>query len=380
MKRVVIVYHYFAHYRLPILKEFATSKDIDFYFCADEQSDNDIKVIDFDAHDFFKGKFLKVKNIFIKLFLWQKGLLSTLNNGNFDAVIFLGEDRFVSTWVAIILMRLKLKKVYLWSHGLYGRESWFRKKIRVFYYSLANGIFLYNDRAKDLLLRENFAADKPIVIYNSLDFEQTEAYRSHHKKEESDKIRSIFPNPRLPVVFCISRINASKKIDLLIEAIAILKKRDVLLNCFIIGDGAQEKAKLEALTAAKGLTDHINFVGGLYEEKEISQYILSSDICICPGAIGLTAIHSLSYGVPVISNDNFAYQGPEFEAIVPGVSGEFFKNGDVADLAAKMEKCMDLRMRDKEKNIQDCLAVIHQYYNPSYQLKVIVDTLKKSLA
>src|ERR1700761_5516980 len=134
IKKVCIVYHHFAHYRLPVLKEFANCREVDFYFRSDKKSNDDIKTIDFEAFNVFKNKHLYVKNIYFRMFLWQKGLIRTLINGDFQSVIFLGEDRFLSTWIAIKLMKFSDKKVFLWTHGLYGRESWFRKKIRVVYY------------------------------------------------------------------------------------------------------------------------------------------------------------------------------------------------------------------------------------------------------
>ena len=41
-----------------------------------------------------------------------------------------------------------------------------------------------------------------------------------------------------------------------------------------------------------------------------------SDLTVSPGNIGLTAIHSLSYGTPVCSHSNFNNQMPESEAII----------------------------------------------------------------
>ena len=46
---------------------------------------------------------------------------------------------------------------------------------------------------------------------------------------------------------------------------------------------------------------------------------MAANVTVSPGPIGLTAIQSLTYGVPAITNDEFSTQGPEFETIEPGV-------------------------------------------------------------
>ena len=47
----------------------------------------------------------------------------------------------------------------------------------------------------------------------------------------------------------------------------------------------------------------------------------------------ILAIHALAYGTPVITHDDLDRQMPEVEVISEGLTGAFFKHGDVADLA-----------------------------------------------
>lgn len=371
MKKTAIVYHYFAHYRAPIFRSLADSEVTDYYFLGDPVPGNDIKLINFSTESKLKHKFIPLKNTWLgKGFLWQKNLLRNLKDNDFDAVIFLGDIKFISTWIALILTRLKGRKAYLWGHGLYGKERWLNLKVKLLLLKLANGIFLYNNRARQLFLKNGVPAEKLIVIYNSLNFAESEHFRQKYSGEKSRNLLNAFANPELPVVFCIGRINKVKKLDMLIQAIYILKQRNVLYNCFLIGDG-EEKDNLVALVKKLHLEDQVNFTGALYGEGDISQYIMTSDLCVCPGAIGLTGIHSLSYGVPVISNDNFSFQGPEHEAVTPGINGDFFQENNTEDLANKIEDCIRIRMHDKEKSIENCVSVIREYYNPDFQRKTI---------
>src|SRR5690606_13561505 len=173
MKKAAIVYHYFAHYRAPVFRVLADSKATDYYFLGDPTPSNDIKRITFEDEKKLKNKFIPLRNTWLGLsFLWQSNLLHALRSNYFDAVIFLGDIKFISTWIAIVITRLKGKKAYLWGHGLYGRESWLNLKIKLLFLHISNGIFLYNNRAKELYLKNGISQDKLIVIYNSLNFDE----------------------------------------------------------------------------------------------------------------------------------------------------------------------------------------------------------------
>ena len=270
-------------------------------------------------------------------------MFSKLRKNNFDAVIFLGDFKFITTWLCLIFIRLRGKKAYLWGHGLYGRESWLNLKVKLLFLRLSNGIFLYNNRAKELYIQKGVSPKKLIVIYNSLNFDETEYNRKQYNPLHKHSLLSIFQNAKLPVALYIGRVNKDKKIDTLLQSLKVLKDRNINLNCFIVGDG-NDKANLESMVQQLNLTGQVHFTGSQYLEKDISQYMMASDVCVCPGPIGLTGIHALSYGVPAISNDNFNRQGPEHEAIIPGITGNFFCEGNVEDLAEKMHQCILARI------------------------------------
>ena len=97
---------------------------------------------------------------------------------------------------------------------------------------------------------------------------------------------------------------------------------------------------------------------------------MSANLTVSPGQVGLTAMHSLAYGTPVITHDDPAHQMPEWEAIVPGKTGDLFKRGDALDLAATIRKWCVNPWPDDDVRSQ-CMAVIEQHYNPQFQQQVI---------
>jgi hypothetical protein len=97
---------------------------------------------------------------------------------------------------------------------------------------------------------------------------------------------------------------------------------------------------------------------------------------VSPGNVGLTAIHALSYGTPVITHDDYKHQMPEFEAIVPGKTGAFFIANDLNSLRFEIESWLDLHSVKDEKLIEDCFKIIDNKYNPNFQISVIKSVLK----
>ncbi|MDA9017984.1 glycosyltransferase family 1 protein, partial [bacterium] len=106
-----------------------------------------------------------------------------------------------------------------------------------------------------------------------------------------------------------------------------------------------------------------------------AKYFDMSDLMISPGNVGLNCIHSLAYGVPVLTHDNFTYQNPEVEAINEGVTGMFYEYQNFDDMTLKIEKWI-LQNNDKEEIFINCQNVIRARFNPSNQTKCIVNAIK----
>src|SRR5690606_35683945 len=95
-----------------------------------------------------------------------------------------------------------------------------------------------------------------------------------------------------------------------------------------------------------------------------------------PGNVGLTAMHALTYGTPVVSHSNASRQGPEFESIKDGVSGFLFKEDDVDSLVDAILKCKKAIVNGKITR-EGCRRIIQDYYSFTYQEKVFKKLLSQ---
>ena len=172
--------------------------------------------------------------------------------------------------------------------------------------------------------------------------------------------KELFEEPDKPVLMFIGRLTSQKKVHMLFEAVATLKRQGKPANILIIGDGP-ERERLAKAAEEFGILDAVCFYGPCFDESTNAKLIYMADICVAPGEVGLTAMHAMANGTPVITHDERTKQMPEFEAVIEGKSGSFFREGDCNSLANTIGAWMSSRP-DRQKVRDDCRATIHRYF------------------
>ena len=355
------IYNFAPHYRTEIYVKIAETFDTDFVF---GKSVKDIKKANYELFD---ANVIETDIINKYGIVYQKGILEQLNK-DYDAYILTGETRNISTWLFLLLAKFYAKKkVFLWSHGWYGKETWLERIIKKIFLKLPNGgILLYGNYAKDLMVKEGFDEKKLFVIHNSLAYSKHLALRKYAK--ESSIYVEHFKNDNPNLIF-VGRLTSVKKLEMVLEAMAINKTHGKDYNLTLIG-GGERKEYLEKLSLDLGLQDNVWFYGPCYDEKILSELIFNGDLCVSPGNVGLTAIHSLVFGTPVLTHNNFPYQMPDFEAIREGETGCYFEYDNVQSLAIEINKWFDISTnRDTVRKV--CMDEIDNYWNPTYQIEVL---------
>ena len=108
------------------------------------------------------------------------------------------------------------------------------------------------------------------------------------------------------------------------------------------------------------LADAVEFVGEKTNETELAPLFARSIVSVSPGPIGLAAIHSLAYGVPILVSDNEPHS-PEIEALVPGENGAYFPANDSAALADKLVEMLSQPNRLIEMGLRGQSLVQSKY-------------------
>lgn len=373
--KILISYHYFPHYRLPVFKELNRSQSYKYWFISGEETDVSIRLIKQAEMSENNINWIKTRNYWFykKKFLWQEKIVSESIFGNYDVIVFLANPYIISTSIAIIVAKILKKKVLLWGHGTFRNKK--RDSLKKIFYSLADGVMLYGNWAKNNMVRLGFKPDKLFVIYNSLDYEQQIKIRDmlDYSRIETEK-KLLFQNHELPVLLFIGRLTFRKKLDYLISIVKIFKESDFPVNLLIVGDG-ESKTGLENEVTKQKVNNFVHFYGETYDEITISRLIAMADVCVSPGDVGLTAMHAMTYGTPVITHNNPYMQMPEFEAIIPGKTGDFYQFGSQQDLFEKIKNWLEKFQYRREEIRENCFSIIDNFYNPIFQKQAIEQAL-----
>jgi glycosyltransferase involved in cell wall biosynthesis len=362
MNKILFFNRYAPHYRRGIYELLDKELDVDFYF--GNKKPGKIEKMDYTFLNNFK---YELKNVDVGPFYYQSGAIKLLFKP-YTNYITSGDYNSISTWLFFFLSKFfRNKKVFIWTHGWYGNESFFKKILKKFFYSFPDGILLYGNHSKNLMIEQGFHKSKMEVVYNSLNYKEQIQIRKLLKL--TNVYTNNFKNDYLNIIF-IGRLTKIKQLNLLVESIHELSLEKMKLNLTVIGVG-DEELELKNLVNKLELNENVWFYGACYEEKLISELIYNADLCVSPGNVGLTAMHSMVYGTPVITHNNFELQMPEFEAIVSKYTGDYFEYNNQQSLSLTIKEWFKVFASKREEIRDNCFKVIDDKFNPHYQLEVI---------
>src|SRR5690606_23730364 len=207
-----------------------------------------------------------------------RGIFRHLKANQFDAVIFLGDWKYFSTWYINYYLCIRGIPTYFWSHGLLNEKNGFNNFLKkLFLGTFSKGGFLYSNKARDIMLNRGFK--KPLyVIYNSLDYRAQKKIISRVKN-----LSTRLPNGLVnPYIVFSGRLIKERKLDILFEALAKLAETNQIIGLLIIGDGPN-RTYLEAYSKKLNLDKQVVFTGSCYDEELIAEYYIGSIGCVFPG-------------------------------------------------------------------------------------------------
>lgn len=364
---ICCVFNVAPHYNEPIYKLIDQELNCDFYI--GDKIHLPIKLMDYSTLKGFKST-LEYKPLFLN-FYWQKGV-SKIKFRKYNHIIITGEPFCISTWFILFVSKIYGIKTYLWTHGWYGNESFLKKIIKKLFFNLASKTLLYGDYAKNLMIKAGFNSKKLVPIYNSLDYNVQLKVRNN--LTETNIYTDFFGND-YPVLIYVGRIQVVKKLEMILESISVLKKSNHLCNLIVVGEEV-EKTFFKNRINELELTNNVWLYGPCFEESILGELFYNACVCVSPGNVGLTAIHSLMFGTPVITHNNFCRQMPEFESITDNINGSFFEEDNLQNLIEKIKYWTSINKDLKENVRQKCFQIIDQKFNPNIQIKILKDLFK----
>lgn len=369
MANVNVIYHHFPHYRAPVMRELTRNGRHSYRFWGSHDDVEGVKA--------FKGDGEVVINplhFYLRGRVWVlKGYAKAVLDSSADVIIVHGSPAMPAAVIISLIGRVTGKRIMFWTHGWLRRRPPRIARMRNLFFRLADKVMVYAERAVDIAVAEGFPEGRVCPIYNSLDYDRAQDSLRKVEAETSisDRPQAMFNDPGRPLIICTARLTSICRFDILLYAANILKSEGRPVNILLVGDGPERDA-LEKLSESMGLS--VNFYGSCYDEDELARLIYWSDITVSPGKIGLTAMHSLTYGTPAITHGDLDAQMPEVEAIIPGVSGLLFKRNDPVDLAKSISTWLENYSSNPSGRLGvrfDCQEIIKNKWNPVNQRNCI---------
>lgn len=232
---------------------------------------------------------------------------------------------------------------YPWAFGL--------NQMRKRFYKMVDATMIYASHG--FAIQEGFGIKRENIFltYNSPDTEKIAETRQRLMEEGVS-----VSNPKR--ILHLGRLVKWKRVDLLIEAVSQLSASHDTIELCIIGSGPEEE-NLKTLARLKAPDGRVKFLGAIYDSEALAREIISSAIYVLGGMGGLSINEAMAYGLPVICS---RCDGTEKDLITDGASGLFFKEGDSADLALKIEMLLNDPVKSQSMG-KNALAVIQEKVN-----------------
>ncbi len=325
--RVVLQQPALPAYRLAVFRELAHRPGIDLRLAYSERAG--LSNVEPEG---FAGECVKMRLIGIggRTMYWHGPQFSAATRRRADVVILSWDMHYLSLVPALVRARLSRVGTVLWGHGYSKNESELRKRVRNSVTGLASSIMFYNNMAADRFGR----SDKVFVALNSLDQTPIQQQRSLWigRNDWQRAFRKEHGLGDDPVVLFVSRLEPANRVDLLLKACALLSKTDQPIRVVVIGKG-ENLDELKQQARELGVKDRVVFTGPIYAQEHLAPWFLISDVFCYPANVGLSMLHAMGYGLPVVTSDRTDAQNPEIEALQAGENGLLYQDDNAEDLA-----------------------------------------------
>ena len=378
MTRVTIVQPLVRHYRIPLFDALASEHGID------------LTVVSAGADPLEQGlghlgslPYLDDQHPWVTLpptgaLMWQRDLGHVHLGEHGDVLIVSGNLRYLSNWPLMLRARHRGLGVVWWTHGRTRQPKRAAEALRVKVMRWADAVLLYTDEEVTWYRDKVAPPEKLFATNNTIDeapIRKAIAYWDAARLALFRADRQLGDEPLL--LYC-GRLKPLARVELALYALRKLHDAGLRARLVVIGDGS-ERETLQSLAQELGIAHKVHWTGALYDQMELAPWFLCSRAFVYPGPIGLGLMHSLHYGLPVITHSNRTNHKPEIAALQDGVNCLLFSEANVEALAAKIKLILDnLPLRDKLS--RGALRTVRERYSLERMVKGFIGAVRHASA
>jgi len=176
---------------------------------------------------------------------------------------------------------------------------------------------------------------------------------------ERERIQVIFPGLdhgvfrpapeptrfEMPTLVSVGRLRRYKGLDIVFSALAILRARGLEVRLVVAGRG-DDRARLERVAEAKGVTDLVEFSGFVSESRKVD-LLRSAWVHVYPSpkeGWGISNVEAAACGTPSVASDSPGLR----ESVLDGETGYLVPHNGARIWAERLERlCREPALRDR---------------------------------
>lgn len=311
MKSVTIVQHRLLHYRTELfekIKEKLNREGVTLNLVHGNASVTESKRKDEAKISWatpIKNKFWTIKGVDI---IWQK-LPNDINDC--DLLILMQENRILSNYINILYRRITGKKVAYWGHGKNLQSTnpnGLKEKWKKAWLNSVDYWFAYTVSTVKYLTSQNYPDERIVCLNNAVDVNK---FKCELANITDEQITNKMAELAIPIgsdvgVFCGS-LYKEKRLELLLDAIDLIKDEKPKFYVVVIGDGPSANFLHKAAESRPWLK-----MVGVQKGVDKAIFYRFSSLMLNPGLVGLHILDSFCAGLPMITT-NDALHSPEYD-------------------------------------------------------------------
>ena len=306
-----------------------------------------------------RGKFNSIHTPLIgkrEKIYYQSGILKSILKNKPTAIYLTADFRAIHYFLVLLIAKILNIPIFPHGQGLYDKPnpSKLHKILFKITIALSSQYICYTKSTYDSLINIGINPRKLSIMDNTI--------VNNYPIKPNDK-----QNLKNKIIY-IGRLRKGSNLELLFDALHILKNDRLDISLDIIGDGENREIYKEYV---EKLSLDIKFYGAIYDDEKISNISKESKIGVYPGDAGLSVVHYMSLSlVPIVHSELTKHMGPEPSYIKDSINGINFKRNNVNSLALAIKKVINNNITYKTLS-SNAYKTYEELSNPSMAEKFI---------
>jgi glycosyltransferase involved in cell wall biosynthesis len=215
-----------------------------------------------------------------------------------------------ATYSALLQRR---RPVGVWGHveAFTAPDTRLTRSLRRWQARKATHVLAYTDVGADVARGWGLNPAKVTSLHNTVDVSALSKAVHRVAAEDPIEVRARLGVGRGPVFAMVGGLDASKRVDLVIESLDLLWQRRPDIQLVVGGRGVLESAFDDAVS--RGQVHMLGYVGN-DSKADVARVAIA---LLNPGRVGLIAVESMAMRLPIITTTGTRH-GPEYEYLSPG--------------------------------------------------------------